>query len=297
MKKIKIRPNVVSLYSGWGGGDLGFHKAGFKTLLAVDFDKHARDCFKLNFPKVDVRGWNISVLTGSLLLEYLKMAALAIDVLLMSPSCQGISIAGKEDPFDERNLLFLKSIKNIIPLAQPKTFVIENVDNLLYGDMRVFYQLVLEELNMLSDYVYDVRVMNSLHYGTPQSRDRVIIQGVHKSLGKEPVFPDAATANLDSLRLQNVLPEIDGLLYGYGFDKLKGRDEFANTITKTVNLRAKIGEEIKKLTLEQILTLSGYPKGWKYTGSYDQVWARVGNSIMPPLMQAIANTMMQAYFS
>jgi DNA (cytosine-5)-methyltransferase 1 len=291
------RPNVVSLFSGWGGGDLGFHQALYETLLAVDFDKHSRKCFKLNFPGVDVQGWDISKLTGNLLLQYLGMMALTIDVLLMSPSCQGISLAGLLDPFDERNLLFLKSIRNIIPQAQPKTFIIENVDNLLHGSMRVFYSMVIEELNKLTDYVYEVRVLNALHYNTPQSRNRVIIMGVHKSLALAPSYPEPNMAGVTNLTIEKVLPEIDGLLYGYGFDKLKGKDEFANTITKTCNLRAYVNNEKVKLTIPQILKLAGYPPDWKYTGGYNDVWARVGNSIMPPLAYALAMHMNSAYFN
>jgi len=291
------RPNVVSLYSGWGGGDLGFHQAKYITKLAVDFDKHSRECFKLNFPGVDVKGWDISRLNGRLLLQYLGMAALAIDVLLMSPSCQGISAAGKCDPFDERNLLFLKSIRNIIPQAQPKTFIIENVDNLLYGDMRVFFDMVMDELNKLDDYVVDVKVLNSLHYGTPQSRNRVIIMGVHKSLGLLPSYPEPDTANISSLRIEKVLPEIDGLLYGYGFNKLKTRDEFANTITKTRNLMALVNNKAEKLSTRQILKLAGYPDDWKTTGSDEQIWNRVGNSIMPRLSFALAIHMDVTFFN
>ena len=291
------QPNVVSLYSGWGGGDLGFHQAGFKTLLAVDNDKHARQCFRLNFPGVDVQGWDISKLSGKLLLQHLVMSALAIDVLLMSPSCTGISAAGLLDPFNVINLLFLKSIKNIIPQAQPKTFIIENVDNLLCGDMRVFYGMVLDELNKLDDYTYDVRVLNSLHYHTPQCRNRVIIMGVHKSLGLEPSYPVPDTANISKLRIEEVLPEIDGLLYGYDFCKFKARDEFANTITKTRNLMALVNNEKVKLTTPQILKLAGYPDDWKTIGSDEKIWNRVGNSIMPPMAYAIATQMDTTFFN
>jgi len=291
------QPNVVSLYSGWGGGDLGFHQANYKTLLAVDFDKHSRESFKLNFPGVDVKGWDLSRLNGRLLLQYLGMTALTIHVLLMSPSCQGISAAGKCDPFDERNLLFLKSIRNIIPQAQPQTFIIENVDNLLYGDMRVFFDMVMDELNKLDDYEVDVRVLNSLHYHTPQSRNRVIIMGVHKSLRLKPSYPEADTANISKLRIEEVLPEIDGLLYGYGFNKLKTKDEFANTITKTRNLMALVNNKAEKLTTSQILKLAGYPADWKVTGSAEQIWNRVGNSIMPPMAYAIAGHMDDVFFN
>jgi len=120
---------------------------------------------------------------------------------------------------------------------------------------------------------------------------------VHKSLGLAASYPDPNTSNLDILRIEEVLPEVDGILYGYDYDKLKGRDEFANTITKTPNLMAKVGNEKVKLTIPQLLKLAGYPQNWKYTGSYDQVWGRIGNSIMPPLSYAIADNMNLKYFN
>jgi len=282
------RNTVVDQYCGWGGGALGFHNAGFECLLAVDYDKHPRKCFKLNFPGVPVKGWDLLRLTGSVLREYLKLQPLDLDVLMMSPSCQGISKAGKMDPYDLRNIMFLHSIKNGIPGVMPKVFVIENVANLDEGRMQVFGDMVKGELDKLHDYVWDVRKMNALHFSTPSDRERMIFVGVHKSLSKDATFPEPQTPTATGLRIQDVLPEIDGLMYGYGFTKFKAPDEFANTVTKTVNLKAYVNHETVKLTIPQVLKLCGYPADWKYSGNYDQVWGRAGNSVMPRLSEAIA---------
>lgn len=284
-------PTMISLFSGWGGGDYGFHKAGIPTRLAVDFDEHARSCFALNFPDTQIHGWDMNKVNGNMILKYLEIEKLVTDVLLMSPPCQGISLAGKCDPFDERNLLMLRSIKWVIPQVMPKVFIIENVDNLVHGDMRFLYDMILEELYILEKnygYKFDAKILNSLHYNTPSSRKRLIIMGVHESVGKEPSYPTAASSGFEALTIESVLPEIDALLYGYGFDKLKPNNEFANTITKTPNLKALVNGEKTDLTISQLLKIAGYPKGWQYVGKYKEIWNRIGNSIMPELAYALA---------
>jgi len=58
-----------------------------------------------------------------------------------------------------------------------------------------------------------------------------------------------------------------------------------------------VNNEAVKLSIPQILQLAGYPHHWKYTGSYDEVWARVGNSIMPRQSYAIDSHMDATYFN
>jgi len=136
--------NNASLFSGWGGGDSGFHKAGFDTLLGVDNDKHSRECFKLNFPLADVQAWDLSKVKAAFILHHLGLTQLALDSLVISAPCTGISKAGKGDPYNKLNILYLRSITHFIPGLKPCMFLMENVP--MEGDMRVFYSIV-EKLN------------------------------------------------------------------------------------------------------------------------------------------------------
>lgn len=282
------KPILISVYSGWGGGDWGFHKAGFQTLLAVDNDKHARRCFRLNFPGANMQAWDMSKVNGKLILDYLGIKQLDTDVLLMSPPCTEASAAGKCDPFGELNILMIRCFSWLVKQVKPKTFVFENVDNLPRGRMNILYQMLCDVIKTLDDYDTDRMILNSLHHNTPSDRERLIIIGVHKSVGKKASFPDVTTVDYEPLTIGGALPEVQGIYYGYDFDKFKPSNEFANTITKTPNIKVMINGEKRYPNSSELLKITGYPPDWKYEGSENQLWARIGNSFMPQLAYAIA---------
>lgn len=283
------RPILISVYSGWGGGDWGFHKAGLPCRLAVDNDKHARECFRLNFPDTEIQGWDMSKVNGKLIMKYLGIKQLDTDILIMSPPCTEASTSGKYDPFGELNILMIRCFSWLVKQIKPKVFVFENVDNLPNGRMHVLFQMIEEAIKEhLSDYDVKPMILNALQYNTPSDRDRLIIIGVHKSVGKPASFPEPTTTDFDALRIESVLPHVDGIYYGHGFDKYKPTCEFANTITKTRNIQVMVDGEKRFPNTPELLKLTGYPPDWKYTGSEQKVWNRVGNSVMPLLAYAIA---------
>ena len=97
---------MISLFAGCGGSSLGYSMAGYRELLAVEWDDHAVETFKLNFPDVPVWHGDIAELSVE---ECLRLAGLRpgqLDVLDGSPPCQGFSTAGKRKIDDGRNQLF-----------------------------------------------------------------------------------------------------------------------------------------------------------------------------------------------
>ena len=283
----KFMYTVFSLFCGWGGGDCGLHKAGFFTRWAVDSDKHARTCFKLNFPNALIGEWNLLKNRIEFVMHSLGIDKGVVDLLLLACPCQGISKAGKGDPYHDQNILFIRSLRHYIPAILPRVWVLENVDGLILPPMTLFNNLMQEEFKGLSDqYIIKHKIMNTLHYGVPQDRKRIIIIGVHRSLGIEPSFPEPDLTDTGK-RIMDVMPELDGIRYGFGAKKFKHRTGFCNTITKTPNLWA-VRDGVKRdFTPAELLKFCAYPADWKYTGSDNQVWNRIGNSIMPPFMQAI----------
>lgn len=278
---------MLSLFCGWGGGDRGLHDAGFFTPWAVDFERHARECYKLNFPTTRIESWDLFKTRIEFIMQEFSIKQRQVDLLLLACPCQGVSGAGKGDPYDERNILFLRSLRHYIPAILPKTWVLENVEGLTEANMAPFYNLMQEELKTLEkDYIIVQRVLNTLDYGVPQSRNRFIIIAVHRSLGVEPSYPEPVYSEL-GLRICDVLPYLDGIHYAYHKKKFKFRTEYCNTITKTPNIWAKESGKIREFRIDELLKLCAYPSDWKYTGSHGQVWNRIGNSIMPPFMRAI----------
>lgn len=278
---------MLSLFCGWGGGDRGLHEAGFFTPWAVDFDKHARDCFKLNFPNTRIEGWDLFKTRIEYIMQQFGIIKGQLDTGLFACPCQGISSAGVCNPYHPLNVLFLRTLRFFIPALQPKTWIIENVSGLLEEPMAPFYNLIQEELDVLrKDYDIIVTQMNSLGYGVPQDRVRVIIFGVHRSLGVPASLPEPFTTSI-GLTIADTLPYLDGIHYGYGGKHFKHKSGVCNTITKTPNIWARENGQMRDFRIDELLKLSGYPQDWKVTGSDNQVWNRIGNSIMPPFMQAI----------
>jgi DNA (cytosine-5)-methyltransferase 1 len=279
---------TLSLFCGWGGGDKGLHDAGFFTPWAVDNNKNARDCFKLNFPHTRVENWDLSTMRIEHIMQQFRIHPGQLDMSLFACPCQGISSAGKCDPYNQLNIMFLRTLRHYIPALQSKTWVIENVSGLLEAPMAPFYNLVQAELDALGkDYDIIVVLLNSVGFGVPQNRERVIILGVHRSLGISASLPEPFTNGNEGLRICDVLPYLDGIHYGYGGKKFKHKSNVCNTITRTPNIWARENGEMRDFHPYELLKLCGYPADWKYTGSDNQMWNRIGNSIMPPFMQAI----------
>jgi DNA (cytosine-5)-methyltransferase 1 len=89
------KPTVISTFAGCGGSSLGYKMAGFKELLAVEWDNNAVETFKLNFPSIPVYHGDIAKLTGKKCMELAGIRKGELDVLDGSPPCQGFSTAGK----------------------------------------------------------------------------------------------------------------------------------------------------------------------------------------------------------
>ena len=102
------KPTVISTFAGCGGSSLGYKMAGFKELLAIDFDKNSVDTFKLNFPNVEIWQKDIKEVSSKDILDFCKLKVGELDILDGSPPCQGFSMAGKRKITDLRNDLFLE---------------------------------------------------------------------------------------------------------------------------------------------------------------------------------------------
>jgi len=186
-----VKPTVISTFAGCGGSSLGYKLAGYKELLAVEWDDNAVETFRLNFPDVPVYHGDIAKLTGS---ECMKLAGIKkgeLDILDGSPPCQGFSTAGKRKFSDPRNSLF-KEYARLLNELQPKVFVMENVTGMVKGCMKQAYLQIIKTLRECG-YKAKGQVMNAMYFNVPQSRERVIIIGVREDLGIEPGHPKPET--------------------------------------------------------------------------------------------------------
>ena len=181
-----MSPTVISTFAGCGGSSLGYKMAGFKELLAIDFNKDAVGSFKANF---DCSIWlkDIRVIKSQDILDFCQVKKGDLDVLDGSPPCQGFSIAGKRVVNDERNMLF-KEFVRLIDGLQPKVFVMENVSGMIKGKMKGCFVGIMKSLKALN-YIVKCKLINAKYYNVPQSRQRLVFIGVRKDLEIEPSYP------------------------------------------------------------------------------------------------------------
>lgn len=128
------------------------------------------------------------------------------DLMIAGFPCQSFSINGKRKGFNDERGQIIFSLINILVNKNIKYFIFENVKGLV----NINNGIVLEEiLRLLDNAGYDVvcKVLNTLDYGLPQSRERVYFVGIKKDLKtKKFEFPEGKKCNYD---LKNFFVESD----------------------------------------------------------------------------------------
>lgn len=163
---------AISLFAGAGGLDMGFERAGFRTVWANDFESDACKTHE---------NWSTAKVVCS---DVTKVDAADIpdaDIMLGGFPCQGFSLSGPRKIDDSRNILY-KHYVRIVRDKKPKMFVGENVKGLLTMGGGSIIEAIIEDF---SDCGYNVfyELLNAKDYGVPEDRERVIIVGFRKDLG------------------------------------------------------------------------------------------------------------------
>lgn len=158
----------LGLFSGAGGLDLGFEKAGFLHTQSSDILDYAVKTLKINRPNWDVVNCDIR--------DYTPNFQENLDVLLAGFPCQGFSLGGNRDIHDSRNTLYREVIR-IAQLMQPRVIVMENVLNLRTMKHpetgKPFALQISEELGAIG-YKTRIQSFRVCKYGVPQTRRRFI---------------------------------------------------------------------------------------------------------------------------
>lgn len=175
------RKTAISLFSGAGGLDIGFEKAGFQILFANEFDHDAACTWRQNRP---LNSEAMSEGDIAEKLPELKQFHGKVDVLFGGPPCQGFSVAGKMDPNDARSELIFTFLQ-AVQIVEPQIFVMENVKAL--GTLEKWADIRGRFLSQAFELGYNVEysVFHTADFGVPQKRDRVIFVGVKKDSPKD----------------------------------------------------------------------------------------------------------------
>jgi len=192
------RPSAVSIFSGVGGLDLGFHKAGFDIIFSTDIWPIACDSLRKNKLSGYVECRDIREINFRKELKSLGINE--IDCLIGGPPCPPYSksrfyLKEKKRALADENSYTLKEYFRAVSEIQPKVFLFENVHGFIYRPHLEALNFVKKQCDSLG-YNIAYKVVNAANFGVPQIRERFICIGVKRGLPKF-IFPKSTHYNLD----------------------------------------------------------------------------------------------------
>jgi DNA (cytosine-5)-methyltransferase 1 len=217
----------VDLFAGCGGMSLGFERAGFELILAVEKSEMATETLSHNFvnPVENSEQWKKYVKEASLEEQYKnkivtrelaevlnskilmkKLVNEKIDIVVGGPPCQGFSMAGRRNSKDLRNVLPWQFL-DFVSAVNPKAVVIENVVGISrdFKDKEAPFNQLQDALRITGKgYVVQPVLVNAMHFGVPEHRPRLMILGLRMDIAKKKNIQ-----NLNYLWQSNFSDQID----------------------------------------------------------------------------------------
>ena len=308
----------IDLFAGIGGIRMAFENLNGKCVFSSEYDKYCQATYWANFREVP-RG-DITKINEKLIPDH--------DVLAGGFPCQPFSIAGVSKKnalgrahgfLDKTQGTLFFDIVRIINEKRPKAFLLENVKNLMSHDKGRTFQVVIETLEKLEYKIY-TKVLDGQYY-VPQHRERTIIVGMDKNIyGEKELFsfpePPKKKQKIRDILYDNVSDKytltdhlwrylqnyaekhrLKGNGFGFGMVNL-------DDVSRTLSARYyKDGSEIlipqrgknpRRLTPRECARLQGFPDSFKIVVSDTQAYRQFGNSVVVPLMQAVAANLIKA---
>jgi len=321
MGKTGNKYSVVSLFSGCGGMDLGFFKAGFNILWANDIDPIACETYKKNIGDHIVSGDITKI-------DYKTIPQ--SDVLLGGFPCQDFSMIWKRGGLETKRGNLYRNFVDIVSQKNPKIFVAENVKGLLSINGGDAIRQIVSDFSETGKFGYNttVHLINFAKYGVPQLRERVLIIGVRKDIKDKFVIPDPthsagnyigakeALRNVEKVEYNNehqkILPStveklklipaggnfsdipLDSPHYVKGMISHVYRRLHPDKPSTTIIAAGGGGtwgyhfKEPRPLTNRERARLFGYPDDFVFVGSITDVRRQIGNSVTPSGIQVFA---------
>ncbi len=297
---------VVSLFSGAGGLDFGFIKAGHQILWANDLYRDAVETYQKNIGNHIVCE-DISKISTSDIPD--------CDIVIGGFPCQGFSVANtKRHVDDERNVLY-KQLLRVIRDKNPKFFLAENVKGILSIGKGKVFQMILDDFQSIG-YNVQYRVLNAADYGVPQTRLRVIIVGVRKDVHFEYKYPSPTNSKdganglprwvsvSDALKdipdpdLPNNLPNHNYSKYKLSFNGYIGHrplnpDMPAPTVTARGDDKGGVVilphlTAARRMSCRELATIQSFPLDYEFQGNRSSVYRQIGNAVPVLLGYAVA---------
>lgn len=178
--------NLLSLYTGAGGLDLGFEAAGFSTKVAVELDRDARATLRQNRPDwLQPDDGDAVKLDATQLLKLAGLKRKQVDALIGGPPCQPFSksafwAAGNTRRLDDPRAKTLSVMLDLAEAILPRALIIENVRGIAYRDKDEAMKLVEQRLAEINErhgtsYRTVVTYLQATDFGVPQIRERAFL--------------------------------------------------------------------------------------------------------------------------
>lgn len=335
MNKLDNSPKIISLFSGCGGLDLGFHQEGYETVWANDFDHWACETFKKNIGDVIVEG-DIEQID-----PYENNSIPDCDIVLGGFPCQDFSMIWKRPGLDgERGNLY-KSFLRVVDAKKPKVFVAENVKGLLTANnKKAIKQIVSDFESIAPGYKVKVKLYNFADYGVPQLRERILIVGIRSDIDFDFEHPEPTHSSKDAnllphmtagqalanipvdaknIEQQNLSPKTveklklisaggnftdipkDHPLYVKGMISHVYRRIHPDQPSKTIIAAGGGGTwgyhypEPRSLNNRERARLQSFPDDFEFVGTMAQVRKQIGNAVPPQGVRELAKTLKKIF--
>ena len=301
--------NIVSLFSGAGGLDLGFIKAGHEIIWANDNFQDAVKTYRKNIGSHIVCE-DISNIPSDEIPEH--------DILIGGFPCQGFSVANaKRGEHDERNKLYLELLRILVD-KQPKFFLAENVKGIMSLMQGKIFEMIISDFKK-AGYKIKHQVLNAANYGVPQKRERVIILGVRNDDDFNLEYPEPTHTENPTLfnnktswvsigaALNNIPePEEEHSLTNHTYSKFKLKfngylgnraiDPTKPAPTVTARGDEKGGVVVlhhpnnhRRMSVRELALTQSFPIDFIFEGNNSSAYRQIGNAVPPVLAFAIAS--------
>lgn len=297
---------VVSLFSGAGGLDLGFVRAGHKVVWANDLYADAVKTYRANLGDHIVCA-DIATIPSEQIPD--------CDIVIGGFPCQGFSVANtKRNEADQRNKLYLQLLR-VVKDKRPLFFLAENVKGILHFACGKVYERILDDMRNLG-YQVQSRLFNVADYGVPQKRERVLFVGVRNDVEFDFRFPEpthdrngrgglprwvgvgAAFEGMPDPDVENDLPNHVYSKYKLNFNGYIGHRPLdpaqpAPTVTARGDDKGGVvilphPGNLRRMTGRELATVQSFPLDFVFEGPLSSVYRQIGNAVPPHFAEAVA---------
>jgi len=290
----------VSLFSGGMGLDIGLEQAGFKPLICVENNKAAVKTIKKNKPSFPVFDESVEKFG----LEVLKQNGINpedVDLVAGGPPCQAFSVFGKRLGLDDIRGQMTFEFLRVVSEIKPKAFLMENVRGLLsmplvpkkkasegidqnFLKKGSLLETLIKDFNNLG-YLVKVFVVNSVNYGAPQVRERVLVIG--NRIGNEIQFPEPEFSN----RPKDKLPEFKTLGETIGPESgfVDKYPEVLNFSPRKLKYLSMVPEGGNWRSLPVEIQKESMGKSWYLKGGRSAYWRKLSFDFPSPTVVTMPN--------